>query len=79
MKHLEPDALCLTPVLFEFVRVDLALHRVEKPGPVVGLELGDELAGLAGAALRTGEIRPLLAQLVEDLEDMGAPDAFVIV
>ena len=65
--------------LFKLMRVDLPLHRVEELGPRVGLELGDELAGFPGPALRAGEIRPFLAELVEDLEDMGALDAFVIV
>jgi len=77
--RLEPCALRLKPVLLELVRVDLALHRVEELGPRVGLELGDELAGLAGPALRAEEVLPFLAQLVEDLEDMGALGAFVIV
>ena len=48
LMRLEPCALRLKPVLLELVRVDLPLHRVEELGPRVGLELGDELAGLAG-------------------------------
>ena len=78
-----PDTLNPKPlrpkVSFEFVRVDFLLHRVEELGPRVGLELGDELAGFPGSALRTGEVSPFLAEFVEDLEDMGALDAFVIV
>ena len=66
-------------VSLKFVRADLSLHRVEELGPCVGLELRYELAGLPGAALRTREVSPVLAELVEDLEDMGAFDAFVIV
>lgn len=63
----------------ELVRAHLPFHRVKELGPRVGLELGDELAGLPRAALRAGVIGPVLAELVEDLEDMGALDAFVIV
>jgi len=66
-------------VSLELVRVDLSFHRVEELGPRVGFELGHELARLRGAALRAWVVRSLFAQLVEDLEDVGALDAFVIV
>jgi len=74
-----PDLSPYACLLFKLVRIDLALHRVEELGPRVGLERGDELAGLSGAALRAWVVRSLFAQLVEYLEDMGALDAFIVV
>jgi hypothetical protein len=64
---------------FKFVRADLALHRIQELGPLVGLELGDQLPRLLGLAFRAGEIINDLVDLVEDLEDMGAFDTLIIV
>ena len=63
----------------EFVRADLALHRVQKLRPLVGLELRDELSRPFCLALRAGQIVDHLVDLVKDLEDMGALCTFVIV
>jgi len=61
------------------VRADFAFHRVQELGPLVGLELRDELPRPLRLALRAGEILQDLVDLVEDLEDVGAFGAFVIV
>lgn len=83
MKRLKPDARSLRLVRpsasLELVRVHLPFHRVEEFGPRVRLERRHPLAGFAGPALRAGVVHPFLAQLVKDLEDMGALDAFIIV
>jgi len=63
----------------ELVWADLALHRVEELGPLVGLELGDELSGLFCLAFRAGQVIDHFVDLVEDLEDVGALCTFVIV
>jgi len=61
------------------VRADLALHRVQELGPLVGLELGDQFPRLPGLAFRAGQVIDHFVDLVKDLEDVGAFDTFVIV
>jgi hypothetical protein len=63
----------------ELVRADLALHRVEELGPLVGLELGDELPRPLRLAFRAGQVIDHFVDLVEDLEDVGAVYTFVII
>jgi len=78
-----PDTLSPKPVRpkvsFKFVRADLALHRVEELGPLVGLELRHELSRPFCIAFRAGQVVDHFVDLVEDLEDVGALYTFVIV
>jgi hypothetical protein len=61
------------------MRADLALHRIQELGPLVGFELGDELPRFPGLAFWADQIVDHLVNLVEYFEDMSAFDAFVIV
>ena len=78
-----PDSGCPKPVRpqasLELVRADLALHRVQKLRPLVGLELGDELSRPFCLAFRAGQVIDHFVDLVKDLEDVGAFYTFVII